>query len=133
MAFTVTVGIIGCILLIANDESLISFFMGDKKTPEVFRQGIEYLKYSAIFTPLMGMFSVFQGIFQGSGHTKYSMFMEVGRLWFVRLPMILVFKNFSNLGPTGIWISMSVSNLIVCIYGYIIYRKGSWKAKSIKN
>ncbi len=133
MAFTITVGIIGCILLIANDESLISFFMGDKKTPEVFRQGIEYLKYSAIFTPLMGMFSVFQGIFQGSGHTKYSMFMEVGRLWFVRLPMILIFKNFSNLGPTGIWISMSVSNLIVCIYGYIIYRKGSWKAKSIKN
>ncbi len=79
----------------------------------------------------MGIFSVLQGLFQGSGHTKYSMSMEIGRLWFVRLPMILIFKHFTDIGPTGIWISMSVSNLIVCIYGYLIYRKDTWQQKVV--
>ena len=82
--------------------------------------------------PLMGIFSVLQGIFQGTGHTKYSMAMEVGRLWFVRLPMILIFKYFTNFGSTGIWFSMSFSNLIVCIYGYLMYRRNKWQTKIIK-
>ena len=124
--FTVILGVLGGILLIVNDERVIGFFMGKSRNMEVFNQGIEYLKFSAAFTPLMGIFSVFQGVFQGSGHTKHSMIMEIGRLWFVRLPMILIFKHFSNLGPTGIWIAMSVSNLIVCLYGLYIYKKGDW-------
>ncbi|WP_291633500.1 hypothetical protein [Clostridium sp.] len=45
---------------------------------------------------LMGIFSVFQGIFQGSGHKKYSMNMEIGRLCFVRLPKGIAFQTFYN-------------------------------------
>jgi len=84
------------------------------------------MAYVAFTMPLMGMFSVFQGVFQGSGHTRYSMAMEVGRLWLVRIPMILLFKNYTQLGSSGIWIAMSASNLIVDIYGYYIYKKDNW-------
>ena len=129
--FTVTIGIIGCILMLWKDKDIINIFMRSKDDMEVIKQGTSYLRYSALFTPLMCIFSVLQGLFQGSGHTKYSMFMEIGRLWFVRLPMILLFKHFTNIGPTGIWISMSVSNLIVCIYGFIIYRKDTWQEKVV--
>lgn len=128
---TWTMGILGCVLIISNNAKVIDIFIRSKDDMEVIRLASEYLNYSALFIPLMGMFNVLQGIFQGSGHTKYSMYMEVSRLWFVRLPMILIFKNFTDLGPTGIWISMSVSNLIVCAFGYIIYRKGKWKDKLV--
>jgi Na+-driven multidrug efflux pump len=74
----------------------------------------------------MGMFSVLQGVFQGSGHTKYSMAMEIGRLWLVRIPLILLFKNLTDIGPTGIWFSMVFSNLVVVVFGLYIYKKGSW-------
>lgn len=131
LIFTVILGSIGCIFMLWKDKGIINFFMRSKDDMEVINQGIEYLRYSALFTPLMGIFSVLQGLFQGSGHTKYSMSMEIGRLWFVRLPMILIFKHFTDIGPTGIWISMSVSNLIVCIYGYLIYRKDTWQQKVV--
>lgn len=131
LKLTTIIGIIGCFLMLWNDKVIIDFFMQSKDDLEVITQGISYLRYSALFTPLMGIFSVLQGIFQGSGHTKYSMSMEIGRLWFVRLPMILLFKHFTNIGSTGIWISMSVSNLIVCIYGYLIYRKNTWQEKIV--
>jgi len=47
--------------------------------------------------------------------------------------MILLFKNFTNIGSVGIWFSMSFSNLIICIFGYIMYRKGAWEKNIIHN
>jgi putative MATE family efflux protein len=123
---TLTMGVVGCIFLLIFNEKLVNFFIQSKDDPEVIRQGITYMAYVAFTMPLMGMFSVFQGVFQGSGHTRYSMAMEVGRLWLVRIPMILLFKNYTQLGSSGIWIAMSASNLIVDIYGYYIYKKDNW-------
>lgn len=118
-----TIGILGAIIILIFNENIVQIFMPSKDDPMVFTEGMSYMTYVSFSMPLMGMFSVFQGIFQGSGNTKYSMTMEVARLWFVRLPMILLFKEFTNFGSTGIWFAMSFSNLVVCLYGYYIYRK----------
>lgn len=132
LKLTIAFSIVGCILLIWQDTPIIKFFMQSKDDTAVISEGINYLIYISFSMPLMGIFSVFQGVFQGSGHTKYSMSMEIGRLWFVRLPMILLFKYFTSIGSTGIWISMSSSNLIVCIYGYLVYMHGGWQKKIIR-
>lgn len=132
MKLTLSFSILGCIVLIWKNEAIINFFMRSKDDMEVINQGMTYLKYISVSMPLMGMFSIFQGIFQGSGHTKYSMNMEIGRLWFVRLPMILLFKYITDIGSVGIWFSMSFSNLIICIYGYMVYRGGKWKQRIVK-
>lgn len=127
-----SVSIVGCIFMLLRDKEIINFFIRTKDDPEVIKQGISYLRYISYSMPLMGMFSIFQGVFQGSGHTKYSMAMAVGRLWFIRIPMILIFKHFSNWGPTGIWFSMSFSNLLICIYGYVVYKTKDWESKIIE-
>lgn len=126
------IGVIGGVLMFVFNEQIVNFFIQSKDEPEVIMQGMTYMKYIAFSMPLMGIFSVLQGIFQGSGNTKYSMAMEIGRLWAVRLPMILIFKNFSDFGPSGIWFSMSFSNLIVCIYGLWVYKVHGWNRKAIK-
>jgi putative MATE family efflux protein len=133
LKLTIFIGGLGCIILIVFDTQIINFFMQSKDDPTVIDLSLVYLVFVSLSMPLMGIFSVFQGIFQGSGNTKYSMAMEVGRLWFVRLPMILVFKHFTNWGSTGIWFSMSFSNLIVCLYGYWIYRRNGWQKRIIND
>lgn len=133
LKLTITISIVGCILLIWQKQPVVSFFMRSNDDKKVISEAITYLIYISFSMPLMGIFSVFQGIFQGSGHTKYSMSMEIGRLWFVRLPMILLFKYFTTVGSTGIWISMSSSNLIVCLYGYFLYRRGGWQSRIIRS
>ena len=122
-----TIGFLGMGFLLWQDKGIIDFFIRNKDDMEVIKQGITYLRYNSLSMPLMGMFSIFQGLFEGSGHTKYSMAMAVGRLWFIRIPMILVFKHFTNFGPTGIWFSMSFSNLLICIYGYAVYKSNKWQ------
>lgn len=126
------IGIIGGVLVFVFNEPIVDFFIQSKDEPEVIIQSMTYMKYVAFSMPLMGMFSVFQGIFQGSGNTKYSMAMEVGRLWAVRMPMIVIFKNFYDFGPSGIWFSMSFSNLIVCLYGLWIYKTHGWKRNTLR-
>ena len=132
LKLTISISIVGCIVLIWQDKPIVNFFIRSKDDNDVISQGITYLIYISFSMPLMGIFSVFQGIFQGSGHTKYSMNMEIGRLWFVRLPMILLFKYFTTIGSTGIWFSMSSSNLIICLYGYYLYKRGGWQKKIIR-
>lgn len=132
LRLTITIGIVGCLLLILFDKPIIAFFMQAKDDPSVIELALTYLFYISLSMPLMGIFSVFQGLFQGTGNTKYSMAMEVGRLWFVRLPMILLFKHFSSWGSTGIWFSMSFSNLVVCLYGYWLYKRKKWQKSILK-
>ncbi len=132
LALAIFIGVAGSILLIIFDHPIITFFMQAKDDPSVIDLALTYLFYISLSMPLMGVFSVFQGLYQGTGHTKYSMAMEVGRLWFVRLPMILFFKHFSSWGSTGIWFSMSFSNLIVCLYGYWVYRGKGWQQRIIR-
>ncbi|WP_422486948.1 MATE family efflux transporter [Gudongella sp. DL1XJH-153] len=126
---TLTLGISGGLIMFLFSDQIVNFFIRSEDDPDVITQGIGYLNWIAFATPLMGMFSVFQGVFQGSGHTKYSMAMEIGRLWLVRIPLILVFKNFTDIGPTGIWFSMVFSNFLVVVLGFYIYKKGSWSER----
>lgn len=126
---SLTIGVIGCVILFIFNKEIVSFFIQSKDDPKVISESMTFMRYTAFSMPLMGMFSVFQGIFQGSGNTKYSMAMEVGRLWFVRLPMILIFKHLTNFGSRGIWFSMAFSNLIVCLYGYWVFKTRNWKSR----
>ncbi|MFA5575773.1 MAG: MATE family efflux transporter [Tissierellaceae bacterium] len=125
------IGLLGGVLLFIFNKLIVAFFIQSKDDPEVIVQSITYMKFVAFSMPLMGMFSVLQGIFQGSGNTKYSMYMEIGRLWAIRLPMILIFKHFTNFGSPGIWFSMSFSNLIACIYGIYMYKIHGWKREVV--
>lgn len=122
--------IVGIIGLFFFRMELIYFFT-PKADDLMVSQSIEYLIYILPTIPLMGLFSIFQGLFQGAGHTNYSMFMAIGRLWLIRIPLILIFSNFTNLGQRGVWIAMNISNILVVVYGYIIYYSNRWTKEVI--
>ena len=129
---TLVLSILGMVFLLWKDRETINIFMSAERDVEVIKQGLSYLRQVAITMPFLGLFSIFQGLYQGSGHTKYSMAMAIGRLWFIRIPLIQIFKHFTNLGPEGIWIAMSSSNLLICVYGYLVYRSNKWQRKVLK-
>lgn len=132
MQVTLAFSIVGSVLLFVYDTPIIYFFVKSRDDHQVIVESIAYLKSISLFMPLMGVFSILKGIFEGTGDTKYSMHMEIGRLWLVRLPLILILKYFTIIGSQGIWFSMGISNLLICLYGYLIYRRGNWKETLIR-
>lgn len=118
---------IGGTLLFLFAGNVIKIFVTSAKDIEVISQGKYYLKIMSAGLPLMGIFQVLMGTFEGSGHTLYSMFMDMARLWLIRLPMIVCFQKFTNLGSCTIWYSMVSSNAIICSIGIMIYLSGKWQ------
>lgn len=116
-------------ILFTLSGKVISLFNSE---PEIYEQGTYYLKLISASLPLMGFFQIFIGTFQGSGHTLSAMSIMMGRLWGLRIPLILTFKNFTNLGTKSVWYAMVLSNAIICIIAFAMYKTGRWQKKVIK-
>lgn len=121
--------VIGGGLMFLNARSIVEIFSADDIV--LTNLATDYLRLISIGIPLMGIFQILNGLFQGSGHTMYVMFMNMFRLWGLRIPMIWLLGRFTNLGSDAIWYSMVTSNLIICILGMRIYYKGKWKEKIV--
>ena len=89
----------------------------------------DYLFFLLIGLPLMAIFQTFIGVYNGSGNTKYTFVIGVVRLWLLRIPLILIFKYFTDLGASGIWYAMLLSNLLIVILGTFLYKKVDYKPK----
>ena len=119
--------LVSAIIILLFKDQLLSIFIKDRGEIELWRQASEYMYFSAIITFFMGYFSAINGFFQGVGKTKLTMYLSLARLWVLRLPLIMILKSLTNLGSTGIWISMLVSNALTVIVGFIIYKRGRWE------
>jgi putative MATE family efflux protein len=124
ISFSFSLLVLGSIIVYFAKGMLITFFIPD--SPSVFGLSMSYLNVLCFVFPLMAIFQGFLGVFSGSGHTKYVLVLSMSRLWLLRIPMIILSKNFTNLGSDGIWYAMLLSNFIVCLIGYVIIQRGHW-------
>ncbi len=125
--FILCTSVIASILMVVFHNPILGIFIKGDADADLWYQAKEYLDYTAFIIFFMGLFSALNGIFQGMGQTKYSMAMSIGRLWVLRIPMVIAFNQWTNLGSTGIWISMLLSNMLIVVYGYTVYYKKPWE------
>lgn len=117
---------LGCLTIFFFQEQILTFFIKDQTDSQLWIEAVEYLHYTAFIIFFMGLFSAYTGFFQGCGQTRYSMIMSVGRLWVLRLPIIWALAAWTNLGATGVWIAMLLSNALTVVFGSIIYHTKDW-------
>lgn len=126
--------ILGVLLMAFGSGALIPFrrqlaniFLSDN--PFALELASEYLFFLLIGLPLMAIFQTYIGVYNGTGNTKYTFILGVTRLWFLRIPLIVFFKYFTNFGSSGIWYAMILSNFIISIIGLYLYKKIDYKPK----
>jgi Na+-driven multidrug efflux pump len=61
------------------------------------------------------------------------MILMMGRLWGLRIPMIVALSHTPSFGPNSVWYAMIASNFIICCVGWGIYFTGRWQRKVIKD
>lgn len=109
---------------------ILTFFIDAPKDSELMVQANSYMFYTLLTLVMLNMFFIYQGLFQGSGNSKYSMFVDLLRLWGIRIPLLFFFKYFTAYKTTGIWLAMAISNVLVTFIAHFIYAKGDWKGGS---
>ena len=118
--------IVGCLIIFPFRSQILSLLTNDTDTLNV---AMEYMIWVLSTQPLMALFQNYMGVFNGSGNTKYSFIIASARLWAFRLPLIVVFKNFTDLGRSGIWYAMVISNIIILVIAQMLFRKVDFKRK----
>ena len=114
----ISIGFVTC-------KYLVYFFVSDASV-ELLNQTLEYCYYVIFTIFCVGWFENIFGVFNASGKTNIVLYLSTFRLWGIRIPLIYIFQYFTDLGPTGIWWAMCISNGIICILGEILYRKEKW-------
>jgi putative MATE family efflux protein len=116
-------------VVIALRTSLIRIFLSD---PAVISAGTEMLFIVAFAFPFMGIIQVVMGVYQGSGHTAYSMFFGLFRLWALRVPLVFLLAFTFGLGASGVWWAMFGSNLVTAAVAILLFLSGNWMHRVIK-
>ncbi|MFO8109368.1 MAG: MATE family efflux transporter [Thermoplasmata archaeon] len=120
-------GVFTIILFLLSREFIIIF----NQDPEVVRMGAEFLLIFSLSMPFFGLFRAVNAVFEGSGHTKYMMGLDLLRLWGLRVPLSFIFALYLGMQSTGVWIGMALSNVLSAGAAILVLGMGRWKTKVI--
>ena len=123
------ISIAGCLILLPFREWLVSLLTNDPLTQSF---ATVYVFWTLLTQPLMALFQNYLGIFNGAGNTRFAMVLSSARLWVIRLPLLLIFKLFTDLGSSGIWYAMMLSNFLILLVGAWLYRKVDFEPHILK-
>jgi putative MATE family efflux protein len=141
----------GCSIIFFFGAHLTRFFIND---PAVIEVGIRMFRVTSIASLLFGVVFIFMGVFNGSGHTRPTMMLNISRLWLLHIPFVYLLsgKLLQLLNLDGgvlhdvlsviarplaaspfdaLWWSMVISNSVIGFFAFMIYRRGHWKTPQI--
>ena len=110
--------VIGIAIIIPLREPIIRFILGTD-TSRSFVVASQYTIWLLLTQPLMAIFQSYIGLFNGSGHSKLTLKLSMVRLWFIRIPLVLLFMAILPAGNyQGIFYAMILSNIVIVFYGH---------------
>jgi putative MATE family efflux protein len=103
---------------------VISFFTNDKQVQEVAIQALYILCAGYIF---YGVEMVLISTFNGAGDTWTPTWVNFFGFWVFQIPFAYLLAHYFNMGPTGVFIAIPVSETGIAIIAYFLFKKGKWK------
>jgi putative MATE family efflux protein len=125
--FLALVGLYGITLLLRRP--MFAMFVSD---PNVIQEGVWYIAIFGISIPFFGLFDASAAVFRGAGHTVPPMIMAIVRLWGLRVFLAWFFGYQLGFGTTGMWVGMTLSNVLAGIALVLWLRRGTWKRRVVR-
>ena len=119
----------GSALIYLFREPLVAFFISD---PKVIAVGSEMISIFIWSLPFFGLFAIGGAIASGSGHTKFFATLSIIRLWALRIGLSYLLALWLAMGSDGIWIAMTISNIVVGIITVLWVLSGRWAKRVIE-
>lgn len=124
---TICLGTIGAMFLLFAPV-LVSIFSQD---PEVVPYGVRCLRIVAAGFLFYGYGMVLTMAFNGAGDTRTPTLINLICLWFLEIPLAWVLAYPAGLGPTGVFIAVSVGFSTLAVVSAWLFSKGTWKTQRV--
>jgi putative MATE family efflux protein len=124
--YSLIISIAGVLALFPFRKYLLGLLTNN---PETLAISLEYIIFVLLSQPFLGLFQNYMGLYNGSGNTKFSFLFSIVRLWGIRIPLILFFKTFTDLGRVGVWYALVISNTVILILGHYLAKKIDYRPR----
>jgi putative MATE family efflux protein len=124
VAFLVSVGIVGIVLA----EALVGFFTADAA---VLRYGADCLRIVSYGYGFYAVGLIVVQAFNGAGDTGTPTWLNVLCFWALQLPLAYGLAKWLALGPDGVFWAAAISESMLAVAGWLLFRRGTWKLKVV--
>jgi putative MATE family efflux protein len=124
VAFLVSVGIVSILF----DETLVGFFTSD---PDVLRYGAACLRIVSYGYGFYAVGLIVTQAFNGAGDTSTPTRLNVLCFWVLQLPLAYGLAKWLALGPHGVFWASAVSESMLAVFSWMLFRRGTWKLKVV--
>jgi putative MATE family efflux protein len=123
----ILLGVIGAILVIFP-APIIKLFIHDE---QVLKSGIECLRIVSIGFIAYGFGMVLVNSFNGAGDTATPLRINIFAYWLFEIPLAWLLAIKSGLNEEGVFIAIVISESVMTIIAWIVFRRGKWKLKKV--
>jgi putative MATE family efflux protein len=124
---TIFLGIVA-IISFAAAEPIMMFFIKD---PEVINYGVECIRYVSLGYMFYAYGMVISQSFNGAGDTKTPTILNIFGFWFFQIPLAYTLAVLLDLGPMGVFLSISIAESAIAVAAIILFKRGRWKTVKV--
>jgi len=99
--------------------------------PKVIEHSVHYLQIVGVSEPLVAAWLILFGAMRGAGYTRWPMIASTLCLIGLRLPLAAYLTVNLGLGPTGTWLAVSSTSILVGLIAIWRFRTGVWKHQKV--
>lgn len=108
-------------------EQLVGLFNTD---PSVVVLGTQLLYVATLYQVFDAVALVATGALNGTGDTKFTMWMGVASAWLVLVPASYLFGVTFDGGAVGAWLGMTLQLMVVAVITLLRFRRSHWSQKA---
>lgn len=112
------------LLFLTCGSLFASIFTNDKEVISVATQALRILSYGFV---IYGIGMVLTSAFNGAGDTLTPTKINIVAFWLFQIPFASILAKHFNMGPTGVFIAIPVTEVGISIVAFYIFRTGKWK------
>jgi putative MATE family efflux protein len=101
--------------------------------PQILDESDMLLQFLLPTLPFFGLYIVAMSTGRGSGHTSFPTIIGILRLWGIRIGLGYFLALTFGIGPIGVWLAMSLSNVVGGVVAILWVRYGNWAEAVVKS
>ena len=126
--YNATVFVTVAIVFIAIPSSFVGFFTSD---PVIAAYAAECLRYCSYGYGFYAVGAIVTQAFNGAGDTDTPTFINLFCFWLVQIPLAYLLSNTFDMGPRGVFVTISIADTLLAVVAVIALRRGHWKRREV--
>jgi len=122
--FMVTVAI----FFVVFAEGIVSLFT---REPDVVSYAVNCLRFISYGYGFYAIGMIVVQAFNGAGDTMTPTKINFLCYWLFQIPLAIFLAKYVDMGPTGVFLAITLTESLIAVVGVIVFRRGSWKNKVV--